>query len=135
MIYLPDTNVWIAFLNPGVNVVKHRMGAMPSNQIATCSVVKAELYFGAEMSARKRENTDMLDALFSEMRSLPFDDLAAQHYARVRAHLSATGTPIGPNDLMIAAIALANEMTLVTHNTDEFARVPDLVYEDWEQEA
>ena len=60
------------------------------------------------------------------------DDRAAEEYGKVRAHLAALGTPIGPNDLLIAAIALANQMTLVTHNTTEFSRVPGLSLEDWE---
>lgn len=61
-----------------------------------------------------------------------FDDLAAERYGELRAHLDAAGTPIGPNDLMIASIALANSLTLVTHNTGEFSRVPGLRLEDWQ---
>jgi tRNA(fMet)-specific endonuclease VapC len=61
-----------------------------------------------------------------------FDDAAAEHYVRIRADLAAKGRPIGPNDLMIAAIALANRFTLVTHNTREFGRVAGLIVEDWE---
>ena len=64
--------------------------------------------------------------------SLPFDDAAASVYAIIRAHLESAGTPIGPYDLQIAAIALANGLTLVTHNTREFSRVPGLLLEDWE---
>lgn len=64
--------------------------------------------------------------------SLPFDDKAALVYGRVRAQLATQGTPIGPNDLMIAAIAIANDVTLVTRNTREFGRVAGLRIEDWE---
>jgi tRNA(fMet)-specific endonuclease VapC len=64
--------------------------------------------------------------------SLPFDDHAAQRYGSIRADLEARGTPIGPNDLMIAAIALANDLTLVTANIREFNRIGDLRVEDWE---
>lgn len=63
--------------------------------------------------------------------SLPFDDAAAEEYGRIRAELTAAGTPIGPNDLMIASIALANQLTLVTSNTAEFGRVPGLQIENW----
>ena len=132
--YLPDTNVWIGFLNPGDNAIKRRIADMPSGHLVVCSVVKAELYFGAEKSARKQENTDILDGLFGEIQSLPFDDAAAKHYAKVRAQLSALGTPIGPNDLMIAAIALANDLTVVTRNTKEFSRVANLRVENWESD-
>jgi predicted nucleic acid-binding protein len=57
---------------------------------------------------------------------------AAVEYGRIRGHLAAAGTPIGPNDLMIAAIAQSRRLTLVTHNTREFSRVPGLLIEDWE---
>ena len=65
-------------------------------------------------------------------RSVAFDDAAAQAYGTIRADLEQAGRPIGPNDLMIAAITLASGLTLVTHNTDEFQRVPGLTIEDWE---
>ncbi len=61
-----------------------------------------------------------------------FAGAAAEAYGRLRAELARRGTPIGPNDLMIAAIALAQDLTLVTHNTAEFSRVPGLRLEDWE---
>ena len=64
--------------------------------------------------------------------SLPFDDAAAEEYGKVRAHLASLGTPIGPHDLMIAAIALANGLSVVTNNTSEFSRVPGLSIEDWQ---
>jgi len=64
--------------------------------------------------------------------SLPFDDPAAEHYAIVRADLAANGTPIGPNDLMIAVVAPANGLTLVTPNTVEFSRVSGLKLHDWQ---
>jgi tRNA(fMet)-specific endonuclease VapC len=67
--------------------------------------------------------------------SLPFDDQSAIIYGQIRAQLVASGTPIGPNDLLIASIALANNLILVTHNTREFSRVEDLRLEDWEIEA
>jgi len=64
--------------------------------------------------------------------SLPFDDAAAVIYGRIRAQLATAGALIGPYDLQIAAIALANNLTVVTRNTQEFSRVPGLVIEDWE---
>ncbi len=64
--------------------------------------------------------------------SLPFDDEAAEVYGKIRAHLATQGTPIGANDLQIASISLEYNLTLVTHNTGEFSRVPGLRLEDWE---
>lgn len=133
MIYLPDTNAWIRLLNPGKNLVKDRFLAADVSKIRLCSVVKAELYFGAMKSSRTNENLKLLDALFVNFTSLAFDDDAARNYGQIRSELSHQGTPIGPNDLMIASIAVAHKAILVTHNTREFARVSDLKIEDWEE--
>ena len=64
--------------------------------------------------------------------SLPFNDQAAEIYGNIRAKLELQGTPIGPYDLQIAAIAIANNLTLITHNVAEFSRVTELSWEDWE---
>jgi len=133
VIIVPDTNVWIKLLNPGETPVKERFRRPKPEEIRLCSVVKAELYFGAHRSSRKRENLALLESLFQIFASLPFDDRAAKIYGKIRAKLAASGTPIGPNDLLIASIALANRAVLITHNTSEFQRVRGLKIEDWEQ--
>ena len=132
MLYLPDTNVWIHHLNPTSSSVKTRLSACLPSQIALCDVVKAELYFGAYKSARQKENLALLEMLFSEFASFAFDSKAAHIFGDIRADLAQKGTPIGPYDLQIAAIALANDCILVTHNTDEFSRIAGLKLEDWE---
>ena len=132
MIILPDTNAWIRFLNPGNNRVKDRFLSADPSLIRICSVVKAELYFGAMKGSRGIENLELLDALFADLISLPFDDDAAKTYGEIRSTLARLGTPIGPNDLMIASIAFAHSAELVTHNTREFSRVPGLRIDDWE---
>jgi tRNA(fMet)-specific endonuclease VapC len=93
--------------------------------------VKAELYYGALKSARPVENLRKQKEFLQKFRSLPFDDLAADEYGRIRSRLEKSGTPIGPNDLLIAAIAIANDVTVVTHNLDEFERVEGIKVEDW----
>ena len=100
--------------------------------VLVCSVVKAELYYGANRSSRKPETLAALEEFLSLLTSLPFDDNAARIYGKIRAELSSRGRPIGPNDLMIASIALANKVALVTHNTREFGRVDGLQIEDWQ---
>ena len=64
--------------------------------------------------------------------SLHFDDKSAKLYGIIRANLEKKGTPIGPNDLLIASIAMANNLILVTHNTKEFLRIDGLLFEDWQ---
>lgn len=132
MIYLPDTNGWIRFLNPGENQVKDRFLSSDPSTIWLCAVVKAELFFGAMKSSRIPENLALLDELFADFESVPFDDDAARKYGEIRSDLARKGIPIGPNDLMIAAIALEHDAVLVTHNTREFTRVTALKTEDWE---
>lgn len=128
---MPDTNVWIAYLNPGDSPVKANVRSQRPTDIAFCSVVKAELLFGAYRSLRLEANLKLLNTLFQQFPSLSFDDAAAEDYGRLRADLVSRGTPIGPNDLMIASIALAHNLTLVTHNTREFGRVSGLRLVDW----
>jgi tRNA(fMet)-specific endonuclease VapC len=132
--FLPDTNVWIRFLNPGNNRVKEHFLQIDPASIQICSIVKAELYYGAMKSSRMRENLALLDNLFVNFESLPFDDAAAGKFGEIRATLARLGTPIGPYDLQIAAIAMVNGLTLVSHNTREFLRVTGLQLVDWEQE-
>ncbi len=132
MLYLPDTNVWIHHLNPASSIVKTKLATYPPSQIALCDVVKAELYYGAYKSARREVNLALLETLFSEFSSFAFESEAARIFGHIRADLSHKGTPIGPYDLQIAAIALANDCVLVTHNTGEFSRIAGLKLEDWE---
>ncbi|MBI4939069.1 MAG: type II toxin-antitoxin system VapC family toxin [Nitrosomonadales bacterium] len=134
MLYLPDTNVWIKHLNPAPSIIKKKLSEYPPVQIALCDVVKAELYYGAFKSARREENLALLETLFSEFSSFAFDGEAARAFGEIRTDLARKGTPIGPYDLQIAAIALANNCVLVTHNTGEFSRIAGLKLEDWEVE-
>jgi len=132
VLYLPDTNVWIRHLNPAASMAKQRLATFHPSQIRLCDVVKAELYYGAFKSNRCEANLAVLNKLFMSFDSFPFDAEAAYVFGKIRADLARKGTPIGPYDLQIAAIALVNNCTLVTHNTDEFLRVTGLKLEDWE---
>jgi tRNA(fMet)-specific endonuclease VapC len=94
--------------------------------------VKAELFFGAAMSNDPPKTLARQQIFLSRFTSLSFDDAAAETYAEIRADLTRQGQLIGPNDLLIAAICQAHNMTLVTHNLSEFSRVARLKIEDWE---
>ncbi|WP_459558443.1 type II toxin-antitoxin system VapC family toxin [Lacunimicrobium album] len=134
MKYLFDTNTCIGYLNSSQPNIVRRVESANFSEIVICSVVLAELIFGAERSSPKHrtQNFDNIEELRTLFSSLPFDDNAALEYGRIRAHLAALGTPIGPNDLMIASIALANNLTLITPNTAKFSRIPALQLEDWQ---
>jgi tRNA(fMet)-specific endonuclease VapC len=134
MIYLLDSNAWIAYLRQNNPQLVQRVSQAQAADIALCSVVLAELLYGAHHSASNKQsaNLALIARLQQRFASLPFDDSAAAEYGRIRAHLATRGTLIGPNDLMIASIALASGLILVTHNTREFGRVPGLKTDDWQ---
>ncbi|MGB8645026.1 MAG: type II toxin-antitoxin system VapC family toxin [Anaerolineae bacterium] len=134
MTFLLDTDTCISFLRQRDSIVQRHLAAVDYHSIVLCSIVKAELYYGAQRSSNPDHGLQILTEFFANFTSLPFDDRCAETYGHIRAHLSHQGTPIGPNDLLIAAIAIAHGGILVTHNTREFSRVPDLQLEDWDKE-
>ncbi len=133
MTYLLDTNVCIRLLNNSSPAVTSRLACEQSESILLCTVVEIELYYGADRSAQVERNLALLERFFSQFTILPLDEPAARLAEQIRAELAASGTPIGPYDLQIAAIALVNNLVLVTHNTAEFSRVNGLSIEDWEE--
>ena len=130
--WLLDTNVWIVYLNSRSPNVRRRMQSLPRRQIYFSDVVKSELIIGAYRSHYTRYNLTILENIFAIFSSLPFASAEAEIAGKLRAELASKGTPIGSYDLLIAATALAHDLTLVTHNVREFERVPDLKLEDWE---
>lgn len=134
MNYLLDTNAFVDHMRNGpASKVTIRLLATPASSVYLCSVVLAELVFGAVRSgvAQEANNRTKISGLVRVFPSLPFDHHAAEEYGKLRAMLMKIGTPIGPNHLLITAIALAHGATIVTHNTTEFSRVPNLIVEDW----
>jgi tRNA(fMet)-specific endonuclease VapC len=129
--YLLDSDVCIPFLKGSDAQLRDRILALEEEEGALCSVVRAELAFGARHSRRVDSNLKRVAELFEMFRSMPFDDAAADHYGVVRAQLEQSGTPIGGNDLMIASIALAGDLTLVSRSVSEFRRVAGLRIERW----
>ncbi|MCC6667670.1 MAG: type II toxin-antitoxin system VapC family toxin [Polyangiaceae bacterium] len=131
MSLLLDTNICIGFLNQKDAKLKARIQRTAPGELRLCSVVKAELLFGARNGSRAPENLRRLDRFFEAFESLPFDDDAAHEYGLLRTELRRAGKPIGANDMLIAAIALAHRATLVTRDDDDFLRVPGLRVESW----
>jgi len=130
--FILDSNVCIRLLNQTHVEIAERFHRYPPNEIAICSIVKAELLYGAQRSRRVEENLHVLRVFFAPLADLPFDDRCAEEAAQIRADLAAQGKPIGPHDILIAATARAHDAVLVTHNIGEFARVTGPRLEDWE---
>lgn len=131
MRYLLDTNVVSDFFKHHPAVTE-RFQAVPPAWLAISTVTVMEIEYGFERqpTAFKRYAT-LWNVLQTDLQVLPYESLDAVQTGRVRAHLASLGTPIGPFDLQLAGTALARGLTLVTHNTGEFGRVPNLVLEDW----
>lgn len=131
--YLLDTNVCIQYLNGRSLLVRERLHSLTTKDIAVCSVVKSELFYGSMRSNNPSKNLEQQKKFLNQFLSLPFDDNCAEVYGKIRAELAKVGTPIGSNDLQIASIALVNDLNLVTHNIGEFERIKGLKVEDWEE--
>jgi tRNA(fMet)-specific endonuclease VapC len=128
--YLLDTNIVSELARRPQGKVANAIKRAGERSICTSIVVAAELRFGAAKSGSKRlalQVHRILDAL----EVLPIGEPTDRHYATIRQKLEQRGLPIGPNDLLIAAHALAEDCTLVTANEREFARVPSLKVENW----
>lgn len=130
--YLLDTNACIVYIRNLHSGVRRKLESLPKSEIAVCSIVKAEMFYGSMKSENPQKSLIIQQKFFNQFHSLPFDDEAALIFGEIRADLAKKGTPVGAYDLQIAAIALANNLILVTHNTKEFSRINNLKTEDWE---
>jgi tRNA(fMet)-specific endonuclease VapC len=129
--FLLDTNACVDYFKGRYPKVVARIQASSPEELFVSSVVVAELRYGADHSARRRANHARIDAFVEEIEVLDFDLEAAAAYGRVRARLEEGGTPIGPNDMLIAAHAVSARLTVVTDNTAEFRRVKGLKVANW----
>lgn len=128
--YLLDTNIIADLVRRPGGTVATRIAEFGEDSICTSIIVAAELRYGAAKSDSK-QLSERVGLLLSALEILPLEPPTDEHYAEVRHYLARQGTPIGPNDLLIAAHALAADLTLVTANTREFERVPSLRVENW----
>jgi len=128
--FLLDTNIISALLRDPQGPIARKIGGVGEDAICTSIIVAAELRFGAKKRGLE-ELTRRVNAVLNALTILPFVSPADDIYAATRAHLEEKGTPIGPNDLLIAASAIAQNCILVTKNTREFSRVPGLAIVDW----
>jgi tRNA(fMet)-specific endonuclease VapC len=133
MRYLLDTNIVSDLVrNPQGRVAQH-IRKIGEAQVCTSIVVAAELRYGAAKKQSSRL-TAQLQAVLGALEVLPFEAPADTTYGALRARLERAGRPIGANDLLIAAQALALGYTIVTDNEREFAQIKDLPRENWRRQ-
>ncbi len=128
--FLLDTNIISELVRNPQGMVTDRIAREGEESICTSIIVASELRFGAEKKGSERL-TYQLEAVLSAIVILPLEEPADSRYAKLRHHLEKAGTPIGPNDMLIAAQALSLGLTLVSANLREFSRVPGLAVENW----
>ncbi len=131
MRYLLDTNVCVDYLTGRFPEVGRRVLAVSPSDLAVSVIAVAELRYGADKSARPAANLRLLDLFLADVPTLEFDLLAASEYGTLRATLERAGAPIGPNDMLIAAQALARDVVIVTDNVSELSRIDGLSVENW----
>ncbi|WP_245960799.1 PIN domain-containing protein [Wenzhouxiangella sediminis] len=128
--YLLDTNMLIAAIK-GRSPVREKLETVDASQLLVSPIVLGELLTGVEKSQRRSSNRKRLLDVLTGLRMVDLQPEVAVLYGQVRAALESAGTPIGANDLWIAAHALSLEAVVVTDNEREFCRVSGLNVENW----
>ena len=128
--YLLDTNIISDLLRNPKGEVTRKIKELGEENICTSIIVSSELRFGA-IKKNSEQLSQRIDSILSALDIIAYDAPADVHYAAIRNYLEKNGMVIGPNDMLIAAQALAQDLIVVTANTGEFSRVPDLKVENW----
>ena len=131
MKFMLDTNMCIYIIKKKPTSVLEKFQSMQIGDVAISTITLAELQFGVYHSTQADRNREALNSFIIPLEIIPFDEAAAFCYGRIRAHLHARGITIGAMDMLIAAHAQSLSFTLVTNNTREFDRIPDLPLANW----
>jgi len=129
--FMLDTNICIYIIKKKPDQVIERLRHTRVPDVGVSSITLSELEYGAAKSARPEQNKLAIVEFLAPLEILPYDDMAAQEYGKVRVYLEKQGTPIGSMDMLIAAHALSLNCILVTNNESEFRRIPALKIENW----
>jgi tRNA(fMet)-specific endonuclease VapC len=129
-LYLLDTNMLSDLVRHPQGRIAQCIAAVGEASVCTSMIVASEMRFGVAKRGAS-ELAAQVEAILAVMEVLPFDVPADREYAKVRLYLEQAGTPVGPNDMLTAAHALATDATLVTANVSEFSRIPGLRLENW----
>lgn len=133
--YLLDTNICIYLIKNRYESIVQKIQSHPPYSIGVSSITVAELEYGIAKSKYPEKNRLVLLEFLSAFELIPFTLQDAQAFGVVREYLRKNRTPIGPYDMQLAAQCLSRDLTLVTHNVDQFKRVHGLKFEDWVKEA
>ena len=131
MKYMLDTNIVIYLIKKQPESVLQKLQEYDPSDFCISSITLAEMEYGIAKSTSPEKNQAALSAFLSNIDILPFDDRASVEYGDIRASLEKKGTPIGPNDMLIAAHARSLGLTIVTNNVKEFRRVDGLMLDNW----
>ena len=131
MKYMLDTNIVIYVIKHKPESVLQKFQSLEPSDFCISSITLAEIEYGISKSSRPDRNRFAFDMFISGIDILSFDDAAASEYGPIRAGLERKGTPIGTNDMLIAAHAKSLGFTIVTNNVREFERVEGLKVENW----
>jgi len=132
--YLLDTNIISYWMRGDQTVIARIKEHAPSN-LSLSAITLAEIWYGIEKSpVKKKERRSKIEKISSVLSIYPFDEAAAGSYGVIRAQLEKKGIVISERDIQIAAIAVANRLTVVTHNVKEFRLIENLAIEDWAAE-
>lgn len=131
MKYLLDTNICIYIIKKKPESVIKRFEKLKSGSVAISTITLSELYYGVAKSSKPDENMIALLEFISPLEVLEFTNVDALIYGKIRNSLEKKGSPIGAMDLLIASIAKGRDLILVTNNTKEFSRIPDLKIDNW----
>lgn len=131
MIFLIDTNICIYIMNERPIKVIEKFKSTGIGQIGISTITVSELNYGVSKSKLKKQNEKRLQEFLTPFEILSYDENASKYYGEIRSQLERQGCVIGPLDMLIAAHALSNDLTLVTNNEKEFKRIESLKVENW----
>ncbi len=131
MMFLIDTNICIYIMNDHPPQVIQKFREIGVGNICISSITVSELQYGACKSKHIKKNMKRLDEFLSPFEIISYDESASRYYGKIRSHLEKQGNVIGPLDMLIAAHALSENLTVITNNEKEFKRVNALKVENW----
>ena len=131
MNFLIDTNICIYIMNKRPSEVIHRFKNIEVGQIGISTITVSELNYGASKSNLRKQNFKRLEEFLAPFEIIPYSQSASKYYGEIRSRLENQGNVICPLDLLIAAHALSENLTLITNNEKEFKRIKSLKVENW----